>query len=120
MHQHLEILLQLQDLKSQRRELVDHEPGREVEEREFNIDIDDAIAHLDLRIEELREELPPPLRARLDRFSRESGRAVVPVINDTCYGCFSALPTASMAGLRRNDRVNHCEHCGRFVYVVAG
>ena len=47
------------------------------------------------------------------------GRAVVPVINGICYGCFTAVPTASMSVLGRNDDVNHCENCGRFLYVVA-
>jgi uncharacterized protein len=120
MHPQLEILLQIQDLNSQRRELVNNEPGRELEVQEFHINVDEAIEQLDLRIEELRQELPEAMRARLSRFARATGgRAVVPVINGICYGCFSALPTASMNDLQRNDRVNHCEHCGRFLYVAA-
>jgi uncharacterized protein len=120
MHPQLEILLQIQDLKSQRRELVDNEPGREVEEAEFHINVDEAIANLGARIEELEQELPPAMRGRLARFAQaRGGRAVVPVINGICYGCFSALPTAAMHDLSRNDRVNHCDHCGRFLYVVA-
>jgi uncharacterized protein len=118
MHQQLEILLQIQDLKSQRRELGEHE--REVEEREFNIDIEDALAQLDSRITELEEELPAPVRNRIGRFAKSPGaRAVVPVLNGICYGCFSALPTAMMSDLERNDRLNYCDHCGRYVYVVS-
>jgi uncharacterized protein len=118
MHPQLEILLQIQDLKSQRREIADHE--REVEEQEFNINIDDAITELDARIEELKAELPANIRSRLARFVTLTGaRAVVPVINGICYGCFSALPTADIMEMQRNDRVNHCEHCGRFLYVLA-
>lgn len=117
MHPQLEILLQIQDLRSQRNELADH--ARQVEETEFNIDIDDAIAQLQSRIDELAGDLPAPLRSRLDRFARSSGRAVVPVINGTCYGCFTAVPTARINEIVRNDRVNHCDHCGRFLYVVA-
>jgi uncharacterized protein len=120
MHPQLEILLQIQDLRSQHRELTENEPGREVEEREFNIDVAEAITQLEARIEDLQQELPPPIRSRLTRFNQAAGRrAVVPVINGICYGCFSALPTASMSDLERNDRVNVCEHCGRFLYVVA-
>jgi predicted nucleic acid-binding Zn-ribbon protein len=118
MHPQLEILLQIQDLKSQRRELLDNESGRAVEEQEFNINIDDAVVQLDTRIDELKQELPPPVRGRLERFARTSGRAVVPVLNGICYGCFTAVPTASMSALGRNDDVNHCENCGRFLYVV--
>jgi uncharacterized protein len=119
MHPQLEILLQIQDLKSQRRELVENEPGGVVEIEEFHIDVDEAIRQLDLRIDELQQELPEPVRGRLARFAKATGgRAVVPVINGICYGCFSALPTASINDLQRNDRLNHCEHCGRFLYVV--
>jgi predicted nucleic acid-binding Zn-ribbon protein len=118
MHAQLEILLQLQDLRSQRRELAEHD--REMEEQEFNINIEDALGELDARITELEQELPPAIRNRLKRFGGQAGaRAVVPVINGICYGCFSALPTAAMSDLQRNDRVNHCDHCGRFLYVVA-
>lgn len=120
MHPQLEILLQIQDLKSQRRELRENEGGREMEEQEFHINIDDAIGQLDTRIDELKEELPPQVRGRLDRFARTGGRAVVPVINGICYGCFTAVPTASVAELGRNDNVNFCESCGRFLYVVPG
>jgi uncharacterized protein len=121
MHPQLEILLQIQDLKSQHRELVENEPGRVVEERDFNVNIDEAIGQLEARIEDLQQELPAPIRGRLTRFaSMSGGRAVVPVINGICYGCFSALPTAVMNELERNDRVNACENCGRFLYVVSG
>ena len=120
MHPQLELLLQIQDLKAQRRELVENVPGREFEQQEFNVDLDVAIAQLDERIEELKQELPPTVRSRLEKFARGVGRPVVPVINDICYGCFTAVPTANMSALTRNDQLNHCEHCGRFVYVVRG
>ncbi|MEX0906713.1 MAG: C4-type zinc ribbon domain-containing protein [Gemmatimonadota bacterium] len=120
MHPQLELLLQIQDLKSQRRDLTEADGGREVEETEFNIDIGEAVRQLDERIEELKQDLPPAVRSRLERFARTSGRAVVPVINDTCYGCFTAVATGAMSDLGRNDRVNYCESCGRFLYVVKG
>jgi len=119
MHPQLEVLLQIQDLKAQRRELSD-EGGGAVEEQEFHIDIAEAVTQLDARIEELKQELPPHLRSRLVRFAQTGGRAVVPVINGICYGCFTAVSTASVAELGRNADVNYCENCGRFLYVVPG
>jgi predicted nucleic acid-binding Zn-ribbon protein len=119
MHPQLEILLQLQDLKSQARELAESEPDRQVEAEEFHIDLEQAVSQLEERIGELTLELPPGVRGRLDRFSRGGGRAVVPVINGTCYGCFSALPTASTSAMH-NDALNFCEQCGRFLYVLPG
>ena len=118
MHPQLEILLQIQDLKAHRRELAESEGGRAMEEAEFNIDIEDALAQLELRITELRQELPPQVNSRLDRFTSHGGRPVVPVINGICYGCFTAVSTGSVADLGRNDEVNYCENCGRFLYVV--
>lgn len=120
MHPQLELLLQIQDLKAQRRELLAPERSREVEEQEFNIDVDEAVATLEERIDELKQDLPPAMRSRLERFEKGAGRAVVPVLNGTCYGCFTAIPTAAMSNLSRNDAVNYCEACGRFLYVVAG
>ena len=117
MHPQLELLLQIQDLKSQRRELLESETGREVEEREFHIDVAEAVRQLDARIDELKRELPPSVRVRLDRLAK-AGRAVVPIINGICYGCFTAVPIASMSGIARNEHISCCEHCGRFLYSV--
>lgn len=118
MHPQLELLLQIQDLKSQRRELAEH--ARDVEQHEFHVDVDSAIRQLEERILELKEDLPAAIRGRLERFAKSSGRAVVPVINGTCYGCFTSVPTAQINEIGRNDRVNYCDHCGRFLYVVPG
>jgi predicted nucleic acid-binding Zn-ribbon protein len=119
MHPHLEILLQLQDLKSQARELSESEPDQLVEQEEFHIDLEQAVRQLEERIDELKQELPAGVRGRLERFTSGGGRAVVPVIRGTCYGCFSALPTATTSTMR-NDSLNYCEQCGRFLYVVPG
>jgi predicted nucleic acid-binding Zn-ribbon protein len=118
MHPQLELLLQIQDLKSQRRELAESEPGREVEAREFHIDLEEAVRQLDAHIEELKRELPPPVRGRLEKLARTGGRAVVPIINGICYGCFMAVPTASASLLGHNDVFSYCENCGRFLYSV--
>lgn len=120
MHPQLEVLLQIQDLNAQRRELSESEGARAMEVAEFNIDLDDAVAQLERRIDELKLELPPQVNSRLDRFAKTGGRPVVPVINGICYGCFTSVSTGSVADLRRNDEINYCENCGRFLYVVPG
>ena len=117
LHPQLELLLQLQDLQSQRRELLEAEPARKVEEEEFHVDIDEAVAQLDARSAELRETLAPNVRARYDRVAAAHQRVVVPVIGGTCYGCFTMIATAA-AGSRRNDIIRACENCGRFVYII--
>jgi uncharacterized protein len=117
MNAQLELLLQIQDLHTQRQELS--ESGiRDVEEREFRIDAEEAVRHLEEKIDEMKAELEAPIRSRLERMSRGRSRAVVPLINGVCYGCFTALPTSVFSEIRDQDRIRHCDNCGRFLYVV--
>ncbi|HLU24777.1 MAG TPA: hypothetical protein VKZ58_03665 [Longimicrobiales bacterium] len=120
MHPELEILLQLQDLKAQRRELEEDHAERQVEVQEFNIDVARAIEELDRKIQEMEEQLSPAIRSRYRRISEGRGRAVVPVINGICYGCFESIPTAVAGDIRQNATLRHCEHCGRFLYILPG
>jgi len=119
MHPQLEILLQIQDLKAQRSDLVEVEGERRVEQEEFQINVDEAVERLDQKIAELEDELDPPVRSRYRRLTAGQGRAVVPVINGICYGCFVSIPTALAGDLRRHDEIRHCDHCGRFIYVMS-
>ncbi len=119
MHPQLEILLQIQDLKAQRRDLVEDESERKVEEEEFQIDPEQAVRSIDEKIAELEEELTPPVRSRYKRISKSAGRAVVPVINGICYGCFVSIPTSLASDVHRNDEIRNCDHCGRFIYVMS-
>jgi predicted nucleic acid-binding Zn-ribbon protein len=117
LHPQLEILLQLQDLQSQRRELLEAEPARRVEVEEFHIDVDAAIAQLEAKIAEVRDSLAPNVRSRYERVASGHKRVVVPVIGGTCYGCFTMIATAA-TGAHRNDVIQSCENCGRFVYII--
>ena len=117
MHQNLETLLEIQDLKTQRRELAEA-AEREVQEQVFGLSVDDALHELDAKITEMEETLPAPVLARYRRVSARIPRVVAPVINGTCYGCFVAVPTASASHSERNAEIRSCENCGRFLYYV--
>ena len=117
MNQHLETLLEIQDLKAQRRDLA--EAGeREMQEQVFGLSVDDALRELDTKIGEMEESLPPQVSGRYKRVSARLPRVVAPVINGTCYGCFVAVPTASASDAERNAEIRSCENCGRFLYYV--
>ena len=118
MHAQLERLLELQDLKSQRRELESTTSERQVEEEVFNISIDDALAKLDSKIDEMENSLVPQIRNRYRRLAGRTERTVVPVIGGTCYGCFVSIPTAVASDAERNEEINHCDNCGRFLYLI--
>jgi uncharacterized protein len=118
MHPQLELLLQIQDLRSQREELAEGNAERDVEALEFGVDIEVAITRLDAKIDEIRAELDTPIRNRLDRMSRTSGRSVVPLINGVCYGCFTSIPIAEATAIRDRSQLRSCNNCGRFLYVA--
>jgi predicted nucleic acid-binding Zn-ribbon protein len=118
MHPQLETLLELQDLKSQRRELQQTSSERQVEEEVFHVSIDDALAQLDRKIEEMENSLPASIRSRYRRLSGRTERTVAPVIGGTCYGCFVSIPTAVASDAERNREISYCDNCGRFLYLI--
>ena len=118
MHPHLETLLEIQDLRTQRRELAEAGGEREVQESVFGLSVDDALTHLDEKMAEMEESLPPPVRNRLQRLAARNPRVVVPVIRGTCYGCFVQVPTALASDADRNEEVRTCQSCGRFLYLI--
>lgn len=117
MHPQLELLLELQDLHTQRRALQE-EPLRDVEEAVFELRPEEALELLDSKITELVGRLDATIQRRYTAFIETGGRAVVPVLNGICYGCFVATPTAWSSEAGRNDSIGRCAHCGRFLYYV--
>lgn len=117
MHQNLETLLEIQDLKTQRKELAEA-AEREVQEQVFGLGVDEALEKLDAKIVEMEETLPPQVLSRYRRVSARLPRVVAPVINGTCYGCFVAVPTAQASDADRNAEIRTCQNCGRFLYHV--
>ncbi len=118
MHSQLEILLEIQDLKTQRRELEETPGERQVEEEVFNVTIADALDQLEEKIDEMEESLEPKVRARYRRLAGSRLRAIVPVIGGTCYGCFVSVPTALASDADRNEELRFCDNCGRFLYLI--
>lgn len=118
MHPQLESLLEIQDLKAQRRELDQVSTERQFEEEIFHISIADAVAQLDEKIADMEAQLEPSVRNRYRRLAERQWRVVAPVIRGTCYGCFVSIPTAVASEAGRNEELRFCDSCGRFLYVV--
>ncbi|HEX8211102.1 MAG TPA: C4-type zinc ribbon domain-containing protein [Longimicrobium sp.] len=117
MHPQLEALLEIQDLKTQRRELGETS-SRDVQEAVFGLSTDVALTILDEKIAEMEEALAPEVRNRYRRIANKQPRVVVPVIRGTCYGCFVQIPTALASDADRNEEVRSCQSCGRFLYLI--
>ena len=118
MHAQLQILLEIQDLKTQRRELLETPGERDMEEQVFHVSIDDALAKLEEKIREMEDSLSAQVRGRYQRLAGRRGRVVVPVIRGTCYGCFVSVPTSLASDAERNQDLRSCENCGRFLYLI--
>lgn len=119
MHPQLVLLMELQDLRAQKRAL--HQDSGEtvgLEEEHFNLDRSRAVELLEEKIESLKDTLTPQLRTRYERIAPQRDRVVVPVIQGTCYGCFVSIPTATAGDQIGNTLVETCENCGSFLYIV--
>jgi predicted nucleic acid-binding Zn-ribbon protein len=117
MHHQLEILLELQDLKAQKRDLEEaaEEHSHDIERKVFRVKPKDAVAQLSDKIEEMEGTLEPEVEKRYHKIAGRRPRPVVPVLNGICYGCFMAVPTATD---KTNAEIRWCEQCGSFIYFV--
>lgn len=110
------VLLEVQDLKAKLRELSSESGMSEFERKEFGIDPEEAVQALREKVTELEGRLSEDARRRYHRVAGSVDRVVVPVIHGTCYGCFTAVPTATAGERDPNASLTTCEHCGRFLY----
>jgi predicted nucleic acid-binding Zn-ribbon protein len=51
-----------------------------------------------------------------DRIMKRHARAIVPVEDRICLGCYMALPTSLNPPSGDQDRLLTCENCGRILY----
>ena len=72
-----------------------------------------GLAVLQAAREKLSSEIPPRWLALYERLRGHMGRAVVPVGNRMCLGCFGSLPTSATPP---GGEPTMCEHCGRILY----
>ena len=64
----------------------------------------------------LASQLPPNVSSRFDQLARaKAGIAVVTVQRGACGGCFNSLPPQFVNEVRKSDKINVCESCGRII-----
>jgi len=116
MNTDLTVLLEIQDLQAKVRELDSTSGLADFEQEEFGIDPAEATDALQEKVGELEDRLSEDTRQRYNRIVGGVDRVVVPVIHGTCYGCFTAVPTATAGETDPNATLTTCQHCGRFLY----
>jgi predicted nucleic acid-binding Zn-ribbon protein len=53
-----------------------------------------------------------------ERLKTRFRRAIVPVKENVCLGCFAKLPTSYSTKHQNEQSVITCEHCGRILYWI--
>lgn len=67
--------------------------------------------------EKAKEKVDPRLLIGYDRIrlSYRNGLAVVPILRDSCGGCFNVIPPQRQSEIRQRKKIIVCEHCGRIL-----
>ena len=78
----------------------------EKEEKELTKESDAAKTKVDPRMLSAYERI---------RTSYRNGLAVVPVLRDSCGGCFNVIPPQRQSEIRQHKKILVCEHCGRIL-----
>ena len=109
MDKELEALVTLQDIDLMIEETND------VEKLGFTIT---GRSELENARHEIASSIKKPLLFRYERLRAKLKRAIVPVKNDVCLGCFLHQPTSIGAKGREDIEIFTCENCGRMLYWV--
>ncbi len=109
MKNQLENLVALQDLDLMVQEL------KQVEELGFEVKSESSETLNGAR-NEMIDKIPKPLLGNYERLRKRYKRAIVPIKNDKCLGCFMKLPTYLLTHVKRDEQVITCEGCGRILY----
>ncbi len=64
-----------------------------------------------------KEKVDPRLLTGYERIrtSYRNGLAVVPILRDSCGGCFNVIPPQRQSEIRQRKKILVCEHCGRIL-----
>ncbi len=109
----LQKLSHLQDLELMIREAKDERSKRQEEEMGF---IMLGLEKLQSASEKLRAQIDPRDLRLFDRIVKRHPRAIVPVEDRICLGCYMAMPTSVNPATADPERLLTCENCGRILY----
>ncbi len=110
--------------KAQRKETEDKMKDVQEQLKEKQEELEKIIAETDKeqkllgkKSEEAKEKVDPRLLTAYERIrtNYHNGLAVVPVVRDSCGGCFNVIPPQRQSEIRQHKKIIVCEHCGRIV-----
>ncbi len=95
-----------ESLKAKKAELEKIIKDTEKEETQLATKSADAKGKVDERLLSAYERI---------RESYKNGLAVVPIVRDSCGGCFNVIPPQRQSEIRQRKKIIVCEHCGRIL-----
>ncbi len=130
--QELEVKLCDKHIKDASFELKDRQFARNKTEEKINVlkdaltvkksELEKIIAETDKEEKQLVQK-SEAAKAKVDarllagyeriRGSYKNGLAVVPIVRDSCGGCFNVIPPQRQSEIRQRKKIIVCEHCGR-------
>ncbi len=105
-------LVALQDLDEQIRDAESAATRAKYEEMGFQLP---GLDQLHEAQEKLEDAIDTKLLTRYRLLADRAGRAVVPVVEGTCTGCFTNVPTSFTSSVYEGQIMN-CESCGRILF----
>ncbi len=69
------------------------------------------------QIAELRGQVPAPILGHYDRLRARGKKGVALVRNHTCTGCYMRQPIGKITTLMRDEDIQLCDSCGRYLYL---
>ena len=115
MHPQVELLIQIQDLDLMIRELSNEKTASA--EKKMGFELSGMEALKDAR-EALAKRLDGEWMRRYERITARFPRAIVPMREGVCFGCFMRQPAHKAVGDVDPNRIESCQHCGRILFAL--
>ncbi len=113
MHRELELLIKLHDLDIMIRDATEERSATEEADLGF---VMKNLRSLTQARDSIRAQVSPESLAHYDKLFAKFGRAIAPVNQGVCYGCFLQLPTIFVQESQENQGLEVCPKCRRFLY----
>ena len=123
-----EEIIRLDSIAGSKEELLKELQAKLTEEeesiKEIQIAVDNAIEEINKErnvVSQSRGELLEKFDNKILTFYQKIRRwakdtAVVPVIDQACYGCYMKINDKTYAEVIKSDEIINCPHCGRILY----
>ena len=73
--------------------------------------------NVEASLAELRGKIPPQILGHYDRLVAHGKKGLAAVRDQVCTGCHMHLPIGVVTTLMRDDDIQLCDNCGRYLYL---